>query len=987
MKEVKIGLLGDEDVGKNEFLLSLKDEKEPMTNRQIIYEHSMETNLNGERIKTVFINLAQEKMRNFIYPTIDVFLLCFSLISPISLERLESIYLADVNERKLEKPLILVGFNCETRDSLIFSIGTPNNTRFIPIAEEKTKEMALTMNTTAFFEVSSTDGINIDKLIESSISIALKSQNPAKSEGYKVNKGIRYELWSNKVAYAVDFPGPKGKDKMIPLKVKYNVTQLGINDEMIYNDGNNIWPYYKIEFPKDSKIEYIGCFKFPDLTLLNIPPLLKDVHPLTFKGAKKIGTIKLSYDIAGSKNSLPEDEQFKLINDKILIRNNEIFLISRLIEGFVTIPNEITRIRSYAAAYIQNQIDFSFNQNSILKTIGEGAFKESHLIEFTLPPYCLEIGKSAFSKCFKLRCINFADKCMLKRILSFAFSASAITEIKIPASVKSLGTGCFQDCVNLTAVTFEEFSQLEQFPPDCFKNAEKLRIIQIPQFISSLSSNFLINLNKNVDFDLKYNTFFKFEDQILYNSKRNVLIYRKPNDTKDLFIQKYVEQIAKSALANSDDLTEVQFHPDCVIPKFDISTLPLTVKRLVLPQSTNLIVGKGKKNNLSELQNIILTNLGETTFSYSALDNWSRNSKIICFQTAKINFESSIDSIYTDRKIEKTDNLKDYFKYLVPLTEEDNPLKAIPRILNFDNLKLIKELGRGTFGKVMLMVNQVNDRYIAVKEISPNENYRKTFERETKTLACAEHPCVMRLYGCSEFTENFTAFIALEYCRGGDLQQFVFKRKPMTSTQIVKAVVGIAMGMRYLHSIDIIHRDLKPANVMFDDNDNIKIGDFGLSKFQEPNGLGNTLDIGSPLYIAPEIINGQEYNSAVDVYAFGILYFQVICGIQPYPDRIAYFALCKLKTNGQYEKIPEETTEVSKNIIMKCLETYPEQRPTFNDIVNLMESSNFNLLPNGVDVNEIRNYYDTVVTEEKRIRKRTNPANLETPDINDIMNS
>jgi hypothetical protein len=183
----------------------------------------------------------------------------------------------------------------------------------------------------------------------------------------------------------------------------------------------------------------------------------------------------------------------------------------------------------------------------------------------------------------------------------------------------------------------------------------------------------------------------------------------------------------------------------------------------------------------------------------------------------------------------------------------------------------------------------------------------------------------------------------------------------LTSKTII--IVGIVIGMYFVHCGDIIHRDLKPANVLIDQTSHYpKIADFGVSCDASVNttttdGTNTRLSIaprmdetmemtgyvGSPLYMAPEIIIGQSYSSKVDVFSFGVLLYEIVTGKQPRQDceddDVCTF--CAKVTAGNREKIPGYVEPFTASLISRCWDDDPHNRPTFLEIFDDLRENDF----------------------------------------------
>ena len=140
--------------------------------------------------------------------------------------------------------------------------------------------------------------------------------------------------------------------------------------------------------------------------------------------------------------------------------------------------------------------------------------------------------------------------------------------------------------------------------------------------------------------------------------------------------------------------------------------------------------------------------------------------------------------------------------------------------------------------------------------------------------------------------------------------------------------------MSFVHKENVIHRDLKPSNILITEKMHVKICDFGISKRVEKEMSTYTHQIGTPKFMAPEMIyeiDDEPYGFEVDVFSFGVIVFMILSDGQ-FPD----------KSNNNFERYKINNT--SKELIEQCLSISPKDRPTFNEIINYIKNTNFQLI-------------------------------------------
>lgn len=194
------------------------------------------------------------------------------------------------------------------------------------------------------------------------------------------------------------------------------------------------------------------------------------------------------------------------------------------------------------------------------------------------------------------------------------------------------------------------------------------------------------------------------------------------------------------------------------------------------------------------------------------------------------------------------------------------------------------ELGRGGMATVYRAHDPSVDREVAIKvlprEMLHDPQFRSRFEREIKMVAALEHPSIVPIYDVGD--EDGQPYFVMRYMNGGSLSDAIEKGK-FSVQDTARIVEKIARGLAYSHRKGIIHRDLKPDNILFDDNGDPFISDFGVAKLTEASGgLTGSGVIGTPAYMSPEQAQGNEIDSRSDVYGLGVIIYQMLSGQQPY---------------------------------------------------------------------------------------------------------
>lgn len=267
------------------------------------------------------------------------------------------------------------------------------------------------------------------------------------------------------------------------------------------------------------------------------------------------------------------------------------------------------------------------------------------------------------------------------------------------------------------------------------------------------------------------------------------------------------------------------------------------------------------------------------------------------------------------------------------------------RTYNFDVNKFnnISILGTGSFGTVLLSYYE-NELY-AIKSISKSKIHKNELSHimsEKEILMEMNSPYILKLFGTCQ-TKNELLFIT-EALENGDLYQAIYDGEKLTHLECAFYGAGIIMGINYIHSKNIIYRDLKPENIMISENGYPKIIDFGLSKKILNTNTCDTL-CGTPEYLAPELILGSGYDNKVDIWAFGIILYEMICRITPFYNKTT--DITQLFTNIIYcgkngielsKKLDNKTdgTSNARNLITQLLSGNNENRLGPNNLPEVL---------------------------------------------------
>jgi serine/threonine-protein kinase len=256
--------------------------------------------------------------------------------------------------------------------------------------------------------------------------------------------------------------------------------------------------------------------------------------------------------------------------------------------------------------------------------------------------------------------------------------------------------------------------------------------------------------------------------------------------------------------------------------------------------------------------------------------------------------------------------------------------------------KFIEKIGKGAFGTVLLMEDTVVEERLILKFLNPNvssdEEMMKRFVHELRYSRKITHKNVIRIYDFLYIRGNYA--ISMEYFPSHTLGGEIVNEKPVELKRAVKFAVDIATGMAVAHQAGIVHRDLKPANVLIDNEQLLKIVDFGVAAAQSQGDTQLTKTgyvIGSPKYMAPEQILGKKVDERADIYSLGVIMYEMFSGVPPY-SRGDHMSVMYQHVQGKARPPNEINKELPlelNNLVMRCMSLDKAKRAQSMDELRL----------------------------------------------------
>lgn len=254
-----------------------------------------------------------------------------------------------------------------------------------------------------------------------------------------------------------------------------------------------------------------------------------------------------------------------------------------------------------------------------------------------------------------------------------------------------------------------------------------------------------------------------------------------------------------------------------------------------------------------------------------------------------------------------------------------------------DNYKILNQLGKGSFGSVFKVLHVETGLIRAMKVIKKESlNYQdddQKFLKEIEILIGTEHPNIIKIY--EYYCDETNFYLITEFLSGGELYDTISKWNHFNEEKAAYILMQILSSVNYLHSLKIVHRDIKPENMLVenklksDKNDeliNIKLIDFGTCNYYDGN-KSLTLRVGSPYYIAPEVLK-RKYNEKCDIWSCGVILYIMLVGFPPFSGSTTSELLDNVG-KGKFSMKSlcwNNVSEPAKDLLKKMLEFEPNKR-------------------------------------------------------------
>ncbi|XP_053576585.1 serine/threonine-protein kinase 33 [Bombina bombina] len=259
-----------------------------------------------------------------------------------------------------------------------------------------------------------------------------------------------------------------------------------------------------------------------------------------------------------------------------------------------------------------------------------------------------------------------------------------------------------------------------------------------------------------------------------------------------------------------------------------------------------------------------------------------------------------------------------------------------------------RKLGQGSFGTVIEATHTETGKQWAIKKVNKEKagtSAVKLLEREVNILKIVNHDHIIHLEEVFETPKR--VYLVMELCEQGELKGVLHRKKRFSETETRHIIRSLGSAVAYLHKKDIVHRDLKLENILVKSDEqtneeetklNIKVTDFGLAVQKGGVGIENMLQstCGTPIYMAPEVINAHDYSRQCDIWSIGVIMYMLLCGEAPFmgssEDKL-FESITKGKLNFSHD-IWKSVSEAAKDVLQRLLKVDPAYRITAHELID-----------------------------------------------------
>ena len=269
-----------------------------------------------------------------------------------------------------------------------------------------------------------------------------------------------------------------------------------------------------------------------------------------------------------------------------------------------------------------------------------------------------------------------------------------------------------------------------------------------------------------------------------------------------------------------------------------------------------------------------------------------------------------------------------------------NPFRWMNTPTSFGRYKVKGVIGKGAMGVIYLAEDPVIGRQLAIKVIQLNpgistaeiENLQVRFEREFRSAGTLSHPNIVTVHDVGK--EGNTPFIAMEYVEGKTLEHVINEQRVLSFEEAADMVGQICDGLDFAHQHGVVHRDVKPANILLDRTGRPKITDFGVAKLTESGMTHTGTMVGTPWYMSPEQVVGEQVTGAADQFSVAVMTYQLLTRERPFTGERSSTVLYKIVHEEPVRPhlLNPKLMDQLDDVLMRAFSKNPTERfPTCNE--------------------------------------------------------
>eukprot|EP00178_Gracilaria_changii_P023257 TRINITY_DN70582_c0_g1_i1.p1 TRINITY_DN70582_c0_g1~~TRINITY_DN70582_c0_g1_i1.p1 ORF type:complete len:474 (-),score=72.72 TRINITY_DN70582_c0_g1_i1:1046-2467(-) len=250
-----------------------------------------------------------------------------------------------------------------------------------------------------------------------------------------------------------------------------------------------------------------------------------------------------------------------------------------------------------------------------------------------------------------------------------------------------------------------------------------------------------------------------------------------------------------------------------------------------------------------------------------------------------------------------------------------------------DMFEKLECIGKGSFGEVFKGREISTGKIVALKlvDLEKMDEEIDVIQREIEVMRQISNPYVVQYY--SSLMEGSTLWIVMEYMSAGSLKELIDKIGPLPEEAVATVMKALCRGLDYVHRGSKLHRDIKAANILLNDNGEVKLADFGVAGQMTTTVRQRNTFVGSPFWMAPEVVQKSLYNEKADIWSMGITGIELANGLPPYATEHPFRALFLIPKNPPPRVEGSHFSDSFKDFIALCLKKNPIERPSAEQLL------------------------------------------------------